>query len=205
MFNDFDFSPISPTPLNAPSVEAVADVLFAKELVKTYHMAKAKRHHWESHWRECYAYALPQREGAAVDAGIISPRNMEELFDGTAPDAVDQLAASMLANLTPPWSGWFALGVGTDVDALEARRLAPILEQASKVLRLHMEASNFAVEMHQCFLDLATVGTACLAFEEGQTGANSAFRFTAVPLNSVVLEDGAGGRLEGTYSAIQIK
>ena len=46
---------------------------------------------------------------------------------------------------------------------------------------------DFAVEMHQCYLDLVTAGTACLLFEEAAPGESSAFRFTAVPLAQAVL------------------
>ena len=54
-------------------------------------------------WRDCYAHALPLRSAF----GTTATRTADPLFDGTAPDAVDQLAASLLAELTPPWSRWF--------------------------------------------------------------------------------------------------
>ena len=53
--------------------------------------------------------------------------------------------------------------------------------------------------MHQCYLDLVTAGTACLLFEEAPPGDYSGFRFTAVPLAEAVLEEGADGRLDGTF------
>ena len=37
-------------------------------------------------------------------------------------------------------------------------------------MQYHFDRSNFAVEVHQCFLDLVTVGTACLLFEEEKIG-----------------------------------
>jgi hypothetical protein len=66
-------------------------------------------------------------------------------------------------------------------------------------MQAHFDRSNFAVEMHQCYLDLVTVGTASLMFEEAPLGEASAFRFTAVPLSQVVLEEGPSGRLETTF------
>ena len=39
----------------------------------------------------------------------------DALFDGTAPDAVDQLAASLLAGLTPSGGKWFSLSAGEQV------------------------------------------------------------------------------------------
>ena len=63
------------------------------------HAARARRAaaRIEALWQDCYDHALPahRRRGA--------------LFDATAADAAEQLAASLLAELTPPWSRWFGL------------------------------------------------------------------------------------------------
>jgi hypothetical protein len=172
--------------------------LDAETLVRRFHRARARRRGWESFWRECYEYALPQRDGALVP-GQPGERKTDHLFDGTAPDAVDQLAASMLAELTPAWSRWFALRPGPQVGAAEARALSPHLREAEEILQAEFDRSNFVVEMHQGFLDLVCVGTASLLFDEAAPGAPSAFRFAAVPLGQAVLEEGPDGRLDITY------
>jgi hypothetical protein len=74
-----------------------------RAVVERYRRAKEKRALWDSHWEECYAYALPQRDGIVRQAQP-GEKKTDRLFDGTAPDAVDQLAASLLAQLTPPWA-----------------------------------------------------------------------------------------------------
>ena len=169
-----------------------------KGVIERYRRAKDKRGVWESHWQECYDYALPQRDGVIRQAHP-GEKKTDKLFDGTAPDAVDQLAASLLAQLTPPWARWFGFVPGTDATDLERDRLADELERAATVLQSHFDRSNFAIEMHQCYLDLVTVGTASLLFEETQPGEPSAFRFTAVPLSQVVFEESAFGRLDTTF------
>ncbi len=174
-----------------------------RQAVERFRLAKERRAVWEAHWRECYDYALPQRDGTV---GVRRPgeKKTDKLFDGTAPDAVDQLAASLLAQLTPPWARWFGLTAGADVAAAERDLLAPELERAAAVLQSHFDRSNFAVEMHQCYLDLVTAGTASLLFEEAGAGEPSAFRFTAVPLAQVVLEEGPAGRLDVTFRASEL-
>lgn len=166
----------------------------ARAIVESYTQARSRRSSWESQWRDCYAYALPQ-------ADAFSNRNsVNQVFDGTAMDAVDQLASSLLANLTPPWSSWFGLKPGPDLSVAQAESLAPALEGAARVMQAHFDRCNFAVEMHQAFLDLVTAGTGTLLFEEAAPGQMSAFRFSALPLNSVTLEEGAGtGRLERVF------
>jgi hypothetical protein len=172
-------------------------------LLRRYRAALNRRRHWEGAWRDCSDHVLPHRESALGDATPGTARG-EHLFDGTAPDAVDQLAASMVAQLTPPWSRWFELSAGADLSEDERARMAPTLEHAAEVLRAQFAASNFAVEVHQSYLDLVTLGTACLAFEEAPPGEASAFRFAAVPMAEVALDEGPGGRLDTVFRRVRL-
>jgi len=177
----------------APDDGWSADALLAR-----FGAARAARSTWETHWQDCYDVALPQA-GGVTRATTPGDRRSDRLYDGTAPDAVEQLAASLLANLTPPFSRWFGLAPGADVPPEEADRLAPVLDRAAEILQSHFDRSNFAVELHQAHLDLVVAGTACLLFEEAPPGEASAFRFAAVPLAQAVLEEGPSGRLDGTF------
>lgn len=170
-------------------------------LAQRHRRAIERRVAWDPIWRDCYAHALPLRDSAVAER---TPGGVKTatLFDGTAPDAVERLAASLLAELTPPWSRWFALEPGRNAmggDDLETAETAELLEDAAERIRAHFERSNFAVEVHQAYLDLVTVGTACLLFEEAAPGNTSAFRFTAVPLGDVAFEESDDGRLDTTF------
>lgn len=167
-------------------------------ILKQYEQAKARRNAWEPLWKECYSYALPQHEDRGF--GIVGSRKTDHLYDSTAMDAVEQLAASLLGQLTPPWSSWFGLKPGPDMDDKDAENLSSTLEKAARLIQSHLDRSNFTTEMHQAFLDLITGGTATLQFEEAPIGGYSAFRFNAVPLTRTVLQEGArSGRLDGLY------
>lgn len=172
-------------------------------LLRRYEQAKARRQNWESHWQDCYDYALPQRSGF-TSVNIPGSRRTEKLYDGTALDAVDQLAASLLGNLTPPWTQWFGFKPGPDLTPGEAEALAPLLEDSAKIIQAHFDRSNFSMEMHQCYLDLIVGGTASLYFEETEPGAFSAFKFTAVPLTDAVLEEGESGFLDGSFRTLSL-
>ena len=175
----------------------------AAALLRCYESAKGQRSAWESLWQDCYDYTLPQRGNFN---GLMSPANRrsERLYDGTALDAVDQLAASLLGNLTPSFTPWFGLRGGPGLSETEMQSLGPLLEKAARVMQAHFDQSNFAVELHQAFLDLVVGGTASLAFEEAEPGNHSAFRFTAVPLSDVLVEEGATGFLDSTYRVMKL-
>jgi hypothetical protein len=129
---------------------------------------------------------------------------MPMIYDGTALDAVEQLAASMLGNLMPPWTQWFGLKPGPDLTPAQAEALAPVLEKAARTLQAHFDRSNFMVEIHQCFLDLIVGGTACLFIEQGEPGDFSTLRFTAVPLSGIILEEGIDGTLDGGFRILKL-
>ena len=170
----------------------------ATQLSERYEKAKQKRFAWESHWQECYDFALPHK-GNASGSATPGSKQSDKLFDGTAPDGVEHLAASLLSQLTPPWARWFGFTEGPDITDEERSLVASALETTASTLQSHFDRSNFAIEMHQCYLDLVAVGSACLLFEEAEPGAPSAFRFTAVPLSQVVFEENAFGQLDTTY------
>lgn len=162
-------------------------------LYRRFLKLKSNRAELEPVWRECYEFALPQREG--LFSGNSS--QVDRLFDGTAPDCVDQLAACIFSEMTPPWTRWFNLKAGTDIT--DDKDINVNLNVISQVLNNHLNASNFCVEMHQCFLDLVTVGTACLMMEEARVGEKSAFRFSAIPLADLFVDEGINGRLDTIF------
>lgn len=176
----------------------------ATQVIERYRLAKDRQSKWQGHWQECYDYTLPLRESSVANVNPGQKRT-DKIFDGTAPDAVEQLAASLLSQLTPPWARWFGLGEGSDLTKEERDHIGPELEKASDVMLSNFDRSNFAVEMHQCYLDLVTAGTACLLFEEAPLGAPSAFRFLAVPLSQVVFEENSEGSLDTTYRRSEMR
>ena len=184
----------------APDAGANGEALRA--LIERYETARNRRRDWEPLWQDAYEYALPQRN--SFSGGVPNDKRMERMFDGTALDAVDSLAASLLGNLTPPWTQWCGFKPGPDLSAEETESLSPVLEKAARTLQAHLDRSNFIVEMHQCYLDLIVGGTAALVLEESEPGSMSAFRFTAVPLSDIVLEEGPGGMLDGSYRRLSL-
>ena len=166
-------------------------------LLQQYAAAQMNRQSWEGVWRDCYDYALPHRDIFASDGAY----NNIDIYDATAADAVDQLAASLLAQLAPPWSRWFALVPGMDVPDSERSEIADKLAAVTDRLHAHLMQSNFATEIHQCFLDLVVAGTGSILVDEAQPGQLSALQFSSIPLAHITLAEDAFGRLNTTYRA----
>ncbi|MEO1017409.1 MAG: portal protein, partial [Pseudomonadota bacterium] len=174
------------------------------EVDRAIERARSRRQGWEQLWRDCYSFAMPLRASGFSENTIPGARQVDKIYDATAPDAVEQLAASLLANLTPPWSRWFALKASSAVDQISSQNLGPSLDIAGAVLQSHFDRSNFAVEMHQCFLDLVTIGTATLLFQEAPLGESSAFRFLAVPQHEIFLDGDSNGAITGHFRELRM-
>lgn len=175
----------------------------AETILRRFRTAESRRSNWETLWQDAYAFALPSRNdfGAGYRPG---DARMDDLYDATALDAAEELAASLMGNLTPAWQQWFGLKPGPDLSPGQAQALAPALEQAGRTLQSHFDRSNFTVEIHQAYLDLVVGGTAALSIDEAEPGAFSAFRFTSVPLSRIVLEEGATGLLDGAFRTLDL-
>lgn len=137
-------------------------------LEQLYKRALDMRSPWLNRWDCARRYTIP----TADDDGAT-------LFDATASDAVDNLAASLYTLLTPPESLWLNLVPESDD--------SPDACAATNALRANLNDSNFYTTIHQCYLDLVVLGTACLFMAENPIGASSAFSFTAIPMTDIAI------------------
>ena len=138
------------------------------DLEQMYRRALDARTPWVARWDAAMRYTMPTTDADAAT-----------LFDATAADAVDNLAASIYSLMTPPESLWISLAPESDA--------SPDADAATAALRANLNDSNFYTTIHQCYLDLVIFGTACLFMAETPIGASSAFSFTAVPMRDIAI------------------
>ena len=139
-----------------------------KNLQNMYKRALDMRTPWTARWDAARRYVMPSAD-----------EDIATLFDSTAMDASDNLAASIYTLLTPPESMWLQL-VGES-------ELSQNAEFATAYLRANLNDSNFYTTIHQCYMDLVVLGTACLFMSENPIGASSAFNFTAIPMDDIAI------------------
>lgn len=137
-------------------------------LEQIYRRALDARAPWLARWDAAMRYTMPTND-----------TDVATLFDATAADAVDNLAASIYSLMTPPESLWLTLIPESDA--------SPDADAATAALRANLNDSNFYTTIHQCYLDLVILGTACLFMAETPIGASSAFSFTAVPMRDIAI------------------
>lgn len=139
-----------------------------KNLQKMYNKAITLREPWLQRWDDARRYTVPTTN-----------TEVATLFDSTAADAVDNLAASIYTLLTPPESLWINLIKESDA--------SPNPEIATNALRANLNDSNFYTTVHQAYMDLCIYGTACMFMTENPVGASSAFSFTTIPMTDIAI------------------
>lgn len=143
-----------------------------QNLQQMYRRALDARSPWIARWDSAIKYTNPRDDA-----------DMATLYDATAADCADSLAASIYSLLTPPESLWLDLVPESDA--------SPDAAPAVAALRANLNDSNFYTTIHQCYMDLVALGTACLFMGENPVGAASAFSFTAIPMHDIAVLDGA--------------
>jgi len=166
----------------------------AKQYLKRYESAKAKRENFVSLFEECYEYALPQRESFYYES--IGERRDDKIFDETAVVGVQEFASRLQSGLVPNFARWADLMAGSEIPDAQKDSVDNDLDEVTEYVFEVLQNSNFAQEVHESFMDLA-VGTGVLVCEEGD--ALSPVRFSAIPLPHVILDTGPDDRIDHVF------
>ena len=166
----------------------------AKEYLKRYEKAKAKRTNFVDVFEECYEYALPQRESFYYE--VSGQRRDDKIFDETAVVGVQEFASRLQSGLVPNFARWADLTSGSEVPKAQRDGINNDLEEVTEYVFEIIQNSNFAQEVHESFMDLA-VGTGVLVCEEGD--AINPIRFSAIPLPHVILDTGPDDRIDHVF------
>ena len=123
-----------------------------EKMIKRFKSAEGLKQQWEQHLRECYRYAMPQRN--TIDKWNPGQKKREYVFDSTAEDALEDFATRMESELVPPNLNWMKLEAGADVPEDEEEAVSNYLEETTDVVFNHIKSSNFSSQVHEAFLDL---------------------------------------------------
>ncbi len=155
---------------------------------------------WRSTYREAFDYAMPTRETFSWN----SPGQQKvRLYDSTLQEATYTAANTMVATVFPSWMHWVELAPGGAIPKNNVpHEIVQGLQEATEVFFDFLDNSNFSTVINESALDLQ-VGTASLQFDEGDN--EKPFRFSAIPLSAIEIEEGPDGSIETTWFPRKIK
>lgn len=171
-----------------------------EEVIKRFTAAKANKQLWESHLKECYRYAMPQRN--TIDDYSPGQKKREFVFDSTAEDSLEDFATRMESELVPPNINWMKLEAGVETPPEEQDQITEYLEQTTDTVFNHINSSNFSSQIHEAFLDLG-ISTGAVIVEAGD-GIQSALNFRCVSLSELYLEKSSRGIVRTVFRELKI-
>jgi hypothetical protein len=159
---------------------------------------------WSAEYQELADYVLPRKNSIQVKRTPGTKRT-QKLFDSTAVRASEMLASSMHGSLTSSNLRWFYLETD-DQELNQVDEVRVWLYQVTERMIWEFNRSNFASEIHECYLDLVVFGTACM-FEDTALSKEKGFpglEFQSVPCGRYVIGEGPDGRANTVFRAFSM-
>jgi hypothetical protein len=126
-------------------------------------------------------------------------KKTEKLYDATAINSNELLAASLQGSLTSPVIQWFNLTLSDD--RLNEDHLVSIwLDIVSKTIYQALNHSNFNAEIFEVYLDLGGFGTSCLFVDEA-AGPNlfNGLIFDSLDIGEYVIDEDRDGFVDTVF------
>jgi len=169
--------------------------------IRRINAGRGNKQLWEDHLRECYRYAMPERN--TIDDYSPGQEKREYVFDSTAIDGLEDYANRMESQVVPPSVNWMKLEAGSDIPEDESEEVAEGLDETTKIVFNHIRSSNFSSQIHESFLDLG-VSTGAIIVEAGD-GIQSSLNFRSVSLSELILERSSRGIAETVWRDITVQ
>ena len=173
-------------------------------LVKRKGKLKAQRGSWETHWQDLSNYVLPN----SADFNTKRSRGDKRttlLYDSTGVHANEMLAAGLHGMLTNPASNWFSLRVKNDSqDTGSSSEAKQWLEDTTNVVLSEIAAPSvaFPSHIHEYYLSLCSIGTACMFVGEPSTREGISFR--AIHIDEIFIAENADGIIDTVFRSFKM-
>lgn len=174
----------------------------AADIIKRYEAQKSQRANVERMWKFMEQFVMPYRAdlfGTITDEGTVN-WSKRDIYDSTAPEAAEALAANLQGNLLSPSVKWFDLAFQDD-ELNQMDEPKSWLEECSTVIFNALQQSDFNLDAAEAILDMVGFGTMALVEEvDEKTGE---LDFTAVPIAEAYFEVGSKGQVLRFYRKLQ--
>ncbi|MCC6314817.1 MAG: phage tail protein [Thermomicrobiales bacterium] len=171
----------------------------AKECLRRVERAKVDRGRHQSRIADCYRFALPWRH--KFGAAQVSDQ-LDEIFDETAMNVVEDFAADMLNTFTPQRNDWVSIQPAVTLDVADTRRIAAELKDYQAILFGEMARSNLYQALQESYLDLAT-GTMSLTVQDIDFA--EPIHCQAIPLTELLIDRGPYGFVDGRWREWRVR
>lgn len=159
-----------------------------------HELLKGVRYNWEKEWQDIRYLVRPTGQDASRTPYSGEQDRSIQIYDGTAPAALEEAAASLHSAVVNPVDKWFGLTTD-DPELNDEPEVLEWLEEVSDAIYAvySNQDTNFDQTMHETCLDLLSFGTAIPSQEWSERIKNPIFK--CHPTASCWLEEDAEGRI----------
>lgn len=158
---------------------------------------------WESHWTEIAERMLPAQSDLFLSIGVDGAKKTSQIFDSTAPVALNRFASILDSLLTPRNQTWHRLGP-SDPKLAKDRQVRLWFEEANRVLFKYRYAAvaNFSSQNQQNYLSLGAYGTGCVFIDElmGSKG----LRYRNIHLSEIYFRENHQGIVDAAFRKFEM-
>ena len=172
-------------------------------LVKRKGKLKAQRGTWESHWQDLTNFVLPNDSDFNLKRSKGDKRTTL-VYDSTAIHANEMLAAGLHGMLTNPASNWFSLRIKDNDDFSDNSEAKQWLEETTNVIlsELSAPAVAFPSHIHEYYLSLCSIGTACMFI--GEPTKREGISFRAIHIDEIFIAENADGIIDTVFRCFKM-
>jgi hypothetical protein len=171
----------------------------AEQIIKRADTLKGLKGNVTNSQQEAANYCLPLRANVTTTKSPGQSVSTEN-FDSTARNSAQIFGASLHSYMTNPASKWFSLRT-KDKILMAMKPVKVWLKTVEDIIYNVLNASNFAQEVHEGYLDLGVMGTFVLYEEEDD---RDYVRFYCRPTQEVQISEGADGRVDTVYRTFKL-
>ncbi len=163
-------------------------------IIERFEKMSSKRMNFETHWQECMDYIIP-RKGEITTKKTPGDKRNNELFDSTAITSNLLLSAALHGMLTNPATRFFEL-IFDDPMLDGDVAVRNWLDEVGDKMFVTLNNSNFQTEIHEIYLDLGAIGTACLYMGDDD---ETVVHFAARPIKEIYIDENNKGLIDTVY------
>ena len=174
-----------------------------EQIIRRLEHLTAERKTIDSTWQTIEKFVAPYRGQFFENQTSEHEQNWRkrEIYDSTAINASQTLAASIHGSITSPAFRWFDLQFRVD-QLNQTQEAKEWLDDTAGRIYNALQESNFNLEVGECYTDLVNYGTSVVLEEftgDELTGENIELTFSAVPIKEAYFEEDHKGGISTFY------
>lgn len=161
------------------------------ELIKDFEKARATRYNFEGQWQDIRELVRPNTADFNRNTTQGASR-VDNIFDGTAPWALEQFSAGLNSAMSSPTERWFNVALAEMKEDLEDEVLEWLEHVSDRIFREYARPqTSLNPNIHEVYQDLGAFGTGVLYQDWNHRGRHVFFR--AFPLADCYIKEDSNG------------